>query len=493
MLKATSTLAGAKVVTIFISIIRTKILAELLGPSGFGIINLVVSSTDLARVAFACGLDGATARKVAEAANSGEPHALDHAYRISSRTALFIGILAGASLAAASPFLSSQILSDPGKYWWFGFGAASLILTPLLGVQLAFLQGLRQTRALAVCQIITSAANAVLSVLLVAWLGVIGGIIALLPLAVVSLAFHHAFLKRHRPAHPQTRRPVTLRETRALLKLGSGFAINGIWLAASGWLNLFFIGRLYGTVEATHQIGLYGAASTMSNLYIGILISAMAAEFYPGLVQVARDRKAMNQLLNQQTTLAIAIGIPVTIGLLILAPWILAFLYTSEFVPGTDLMRWMLAGMAIRFASCPLGYSLLAAGSPRIIVLSELAMGVVMITSSYILLQIYGLVGIGISLVATNTLYLGGVIIVTRRMGIHWSAKTFRLLAQSFAVLAACLVVSLILKGWQANLIASGITAIYVAHLLTVLRRDAGITLTTLTGKLRNLMPRKHA
>ena len=493
MLKATSTLAGAKVVTILISIVRTKVVAMLLGPSGMGVVNLVVASTDLARVAFACGLDGATARKVAEASASNDPLRLDHTYRVSARTALLVGLLAGTALALVSPLLGAKVLGDAGKFWWFCFGAVSLIFTPLLGVQLAFLQGLRQSRALATCQIIAALSGAALNVMLVALLGVIGGIVALLPLAIISLTVHHAFLKRHRPAVSSGRKPATLRDSRDLLKLGSGFAINGIWLAASGWLNLFFIGRFYGTADGPHQIGLYGAAATMSNLYIGILISAMATEFYPGLVQAAQDRGAMNRLLNQQTMLAITIGVPITMGMLVLAPWILGLMYSREFVPGTELMRWMLAGMAVRFASCPLGFTLLAVGSPRMIVVSELAMGAVMILSSYLLLQVFGLVGVGIALTSVNLLYLVGVMGVTSRMGVRWSARTLGLLVETFIVLALCLAASLLLPPWQSILAGGILIAGYFTHLLILLRKDSGITLTQIINKLRNLIPHKNA
>ncbi len=492
MLKATSTLAGAKVVTILISIVRTKVVALLLGPSGMGVVNLVGASTELARVAFACGLDGATARKVAEASSSKDPIQLDHAYRVSARTALLAGLLAGINLALASPLLGSQILGDSGKFWWFCFGAVSLLFTPLLGVQLAFLQGLRQSRALAICQIIASLSGAILNVLLVSLLGVIGGVVALLPLAIISLTVHHAFLKRHRPTGLSMTLPATLGDSRKLLKLGSGFAINGIWLAASGWLNLFFIGQFYGVAQGAHQIGLYGAAATMSNLYIGILISAMATEFYPGLVQAAQDRGALNRLLNQQTMLALTIGVPATMGMVVLAPCILGLMYSREFLPGTEIMRWMLAGMAIRFASCPLGFALLAIGSPRMIVASELAMGAAMILSSYLLLQVYGLVGIGIALAAVNLIYLVGVVWVTSRMGVHWSARTFWLLVETFLVLALCLTTSLLLPLWQGILVGGILISGYFTHLLLILRIDSGITLTFLIAKLRNLITNKN-
>ena len=99
--------------------------------------------------------------------------------------------------------------------------------------------------------------------------------------------------------------------------------------------NCFFIKSYYSNDEGVLQVGLYGAASTLANFYIGILISSMATEFFPSLIQAANDRPAMNRLLSQQTLLAICIGVPVSLVMLILSPWILGLLYTRDFIAGS--------------------------------------------------------------------------------------------------------------------------------------------------------------
>jgi PST family polysaccharide transporter len=229
----------------------------------------------------------------------------------------------------------------------------------------------------------------------------------------------------------------------------------------------------------------------MSNLYIGILISAMATEFYPALVQAAKDRGLMSRLLNQQTILAVTLGVPATVGMVLLAPWILLCLYSSEFIPGADLMRWLLVAMAIRFASCPLGFTLMAVGSPRLIALSELTMGAVTIALSYLLIQIFGLVGIGIAVVSANLLYVIGVIFVTRRMHVHWTPRTCWLLAETSAVLALSLAASLLMPRWWALGCGSLLVCAYMIHLAVILRRDSGIGLTQIVQKLRSLLSNK--
>ncbi len=484
MIKATSALAGAKVITILISIIRTKVMAMLMGPGGIGVVALVSSSVDLARVLFAFGLDSATVRKVAETSTGSDPVLLDQAYRIAARTAIFIGSLACAVFAIASPFLSARFFGNTDYFWWFGIAGCSLAFTPLLGVQLAFLQGLKRSQTLAICQIIASIAGAILTISLVVMMGKTGAIIALLPVSVISLLIHLHFLKKHRPIIHTPRPYNQLHEAKNLLKLGSGFAINGIWLTASGWLNNVFIKSYYGLDIGVLQVGYYGASATLANFYIGIIVSAMATEFYPSLVQAANDRKSVNRLLNQQTMLSIGIGIPGTLVLLVLSPWLLSVLYTKEFSPGSDLMRWMLASMAIRFATCPLGIVLLAVGSPRMIAFSELGMGIVMIATSYIMLQMYGLSGIGMAMAITNLLQLAGLLWVSRRLGVVWNARTIRIVILTMAVVACSLAICTRIEHparYPTALLLIGAHALYI---FGIIRHDTGIRLADITNRI---------
>jgi antigen flippase len=492
MLKVTSMLAGAKLTTIFVSLVRTKAIALILGPGGMGMVNLITSSVEMTRVLFAFGLDGATVRRVATDATNEEPALLDQTYRIAASTALFIGTVSCVALAAASPLLSKKFLSTSEHYWWYILASLSLIFTPLLGVELAFLQGLKRSKDLAICQIAASVAGAVITVSLVATLGKIGAIAALLPVAFTALLIHHYFLKRYRPKVQIPLSYNQLTESRKLLKLGSGFAVNGIWLVASSWLNLLFIQGYYGAAEGILQVGLYGAASTLASFYIGILISSMATEFYPSLIQAANDRPMINRLLNQQTLLSIGIGIPVSLFLLIFSSYALSLLYSREFVAGTELMRWMVAGMAIRFAACPLGLTLLAVGSSKAIAMSELAIGFITILSSYVMLQIFGLKGIGMALSLANCLYLFGIFAVMRRRGITWDRSTTLFVGETIVILAACLAFAITLPSLQGALINILISGCYLAHLAVIMRRESGIGLPQIIRKFRNLIRPNH-
>jgi PST family polysaccharide transporter len=266
--------------------------------------------------------------------------------------------------------------------------------------------------------------------------------------------------------------------------LGSAFALNGIWLTASGWLNILFLTQYYGPNHAPEQIGLNGAANMMANVYVGILISAMGTEFYPRLIAAAKDKSKLNELLNQQTRLSIAIGIPVSAGLLLFAPWILRFLYSPEFVDATEPMRWLILGMVVRFITCPLGFCVYAACKPRTIAINELLTGGTMIAISYLTISTYGLKGVGIGMTLANLLYMIGIAIFMWTQKIRWETRTIFKAVVVMAVCSAILAILIFSASWTAFSLCAGIIALLSILLFNGLRKESDITWEVIRKKL---------
>ena len=65
--------------------------------------------------------------------------------------------------------------------------------------------------------------------------------------------------------------------------------------------------------------------------YVGFLLGAMAADYYPRLTEVIHDKVAAVRLMNDQAQLGLAIGGPVLLLLIGLAPWVIILFYSKEF------------------------------------------------------------------------------------------------------------------------------------------------------------------
>ena len=71
ILKSSAIIGGSTVLKVGIGIVRTKIMALLLGPAGFGLAGLYMSIITLTQSIAGMGINGSGVRQIAEAAGSG--------------------------------------------------------------------------------------------------------------------------------------------------------------------------------------------------------------------------------------------------------------------------------------------------------------------------------------------------------------------------------------------------------------------------------------
>src|SRR4029077_19939913 len=72
ILKSSALIGGSSALNIAIGIIRTKVMAILLGPAGVGLVGLYSSITDLTQSVAGMGVNSSGVRQIAEAAGSGD-------------------------------------------------------------------------------------------------------------------------------------------------------------------------------------------------------------------------------------------------------------------------------------------------------------------------------------------------------------------------------------------------------------------------------------
>ena len=98
--------------------------------------------------------------------------------------------------------------------------------------------------------------------------------------------------------------------------------------------------------------------------YVGFLLGAMGADYYPRLTEVIHDKVAAVRLMNDQAQLGLAIGGPVLLLLIGLAPWVITLLYSNAFEPAVTLLQWQMVGNVFKLASWAMSFSIVAAGRP---------------------------------------------------------------------------------------------------------------------------------
>jgi len=163
-------------------------------------------------------------------------------------------------------------------------------------------------------------------------------------------------------------------------------------------INLFV--RSFGSVD---NVGLYQAANSITNQYVGVVFSAMSLDFFPRLTAIAGDNVKMRGVVNRQTEIVSLILTPLVIGLILTSPVIIRLLLTESFMSVMPLMRWFGFGILLKGLNYPMGYIAFAKDNKRLFFWLEGVFGNALnLALSCVAYYFFGLIGLGMSLVASS-------------------------------------------------------------------------------------------
>ena len=106
ILKSSAVIGGSSVLNIGIGIVRTKAMAILLGPAGFGLAGLYMSIVTLTQSVAGMGINSSGVREIAEAAGSDDKHRIARTVAVLRRTSIILGVVGAALLVVFSPWRS---------------------------------------------------------------------------------------------------------------------------------------------------------------------------------------------------------------------------------------------------------------------------------------------------------------------------------------------------------------------------------------------------
>lgn len=439
ILKSSSIIGGASVINIVIGLVRTKIIALLLGPAGIGLVSLYTGLMSTATAVTTMGIGTIGTRQVAEALSHEDERAVAVV-----RRAMFWGALLLASAGALVVWslrevLAIRVLGGAEHATLVGWLALGVALSVAGASQGALIQGMRRIGDLARLSVYGSLLNTVLGVALLWRWGQAGLVAYVLIGPLVNFLLGHWYVSRlPKVASNDISMQEMTHQWQTLLRLGIPFMGAGL----VGALVQLWIRVTVGNTLGAESLGHFQAAWTISMQYIGFVLAAMGADYYPRLTGVINDHQAATRLVNEQTEIALLLSAPVFIAMIGLTPWVIHLLYSSAFLPAVDVLRWQILGDVLKVASWPLGFVILAAGAGKTFFWTETLVLVLMGGLIAGLLPIIGLQITGIAFLACYAALLPLVyFLAKRRIDFKWQPKVTRLL---ISVLALCVLAAIL-------------------------------------------------
>ena len=467
IMKRISAFGGVQVFSILINLVRGKFVAILLGPEGMGLSSMLTSSTNTIQQFAGLGLNLAMVKEVASRKEiGGDIHPL---LAVAVRLIFLTAILGSLVCLILSPMLS---------YWSFGnygysVGFALLSLGVGLGVAgagyLSLLQGLGEVKRLSWSSVVGALAGLLFGIPLYYFWGLDGIVPALLIFAGAVFLFYFITFNR---CVSIGKIKVDWGESKPLVK--KLFSLGLVLMVGSlaGTLTNYVINIFIRSVGSLDDVGLFQAANSLTNQYAGIVFSSLALDYFPRLSAVADDGDELRKVVNRQMEIVVLIVTPIILALMLTAPVLIRLLLSDEFLSVAPLMRWLGFGVLLQSVTFSMGYIFIAKDNKKIYFWMEVVMSnVLWILCSLFFYYFYGLIGLGISLVARTLIDIVVSYIVCRRFyAYRVNPRVVKILAVSLLLGTVGFIVSLLPDIW----VYIGLSAILAVSLLfssLILRR----------------------
>jgi len=411
-LKSTSIIGGSTVVVMLIRMLRTKVLAILLGPGGIGLEAIYDSVITLWRTASDLGISSAGVRQIAAAVGSGSETVIATTVFTIRRVCLLLGTIGAASLFFAREPMSRLAFGNADHASDIGLLSVILLFGAIMGGQGALLQGMRRIGDLAKMNVFGALFGAVVSIPIVYVCGSKGIPVYMVLAAGIAEFFAWTYARRVRRAAVKVPLRQVASEARSLLKLGLVFVSSALMTTGALFLLRVFVMRQEGIYGA----GQFQAASALSMVYVGFVLQAMGTDFYPRLTAVAHDNRRCNQLVNEQAEISILLALPGVLATLALAPWVIHIFYSSKFDKAAEILCWQVAGMFLRVNSWPMGFIILAKGRAAALFWTELASYSVYVALGWAGLKFFGLPGTGMAFLGLYVFHWCLLYMIVRRI-----------------------------------------------------------------------------
>lgn len=423
ILKSTLLIGGSSVLGVLLGIVRTKALALMLGPAGFGLLGVFMSIADLARSVAAMGISGSGVRQIAESNGSGDGHKVAQTVIVLRRTAIVLGVLGALVLVLFARQISTLTFGTDAHAGSVALLSIAVFLRLVAEGQIALIQGMRRISDLAKIAVIGGLLGTLVCIPLVYYLredGVVPALVAIAAMATLTSWWY----SRRVWTQPCTMAGADVRrEAVALLKLGLAFMASGLLVAGAAYAVRLIVLRHDGLAAAGH----YQAAWTLGGLYVGFVLQSMGADFYPRLVGSITDNARSNRLVNEQAEVSLVLAGPGVIATLTCASLVITVFYSTAFSAAIDALRWVCLGMAMRVISWPMGYIIVAKNRQTMFFAAELAWTVVNLVLSWFFVQWFGLTGAGIAFFGSYVFHAVMVYAMARRLtGFRWLRSNLR-------------------------------------------------------------------
>ena len=431
VLKSTSLFGAVQIYNILISVIRSKVIALWIGPTGMGIIGLLASTLKVIGEFTRLGLSTTAVREIALANREDDEFKTIETVATIKKVVWVTGLFGVLAVMICSPWLSYLAFDNYDYTLAFFWISISLLFNQLSDGQLALLQGFRKLKLLAKTNLIGNFLALLISLPLYYFFRLDAIVPVIIASSLIALMVSWFYSKK---LHIQTlkisnRQAFT--KAKVMLKLGFMLSLSSSLTLVSAYVFQIYLSNVSGVAE----VGYYLAGFMVLNSYVGMVFKAMQTDYFPKLSGVVQSIEAVNKTVSEQAIIALLIMGPLIVGFMACLPIIIKLLYSEAFLVIVKFMSWAILGMLFKTLSWSMGYVILAKGDSKVFIKTAVFFNSLLLAFNILGYHYYGLEGLGMSFLAYYFLHFVGIRWITHK---RYKLQLESSLTNIFLILLIC-------------------------------------------------------
>lgn len=390
-------------------LVVAKTVSLVSGPSGLATIGQFQNFVQIVLTAAKSGVDTGVTKYTSEyGANEDRAEIL---FSTAAWLCALSCLIVSLGLIAGARPLSVIFLQTAEYAYIIRIFALTLFMFVANSLLLAIVVGLNEVRTFVIINIAQSILTLMMTVVLIAWLGLDGALIALV--TNQSLVFFVLLWRIRGHARIRLdafRRHFDRSQAIRLLKFSVMTAVSAIAAPVTAILVRGQVMDQLGEAAA----GYWQAMWYVATIYITIVTTSLAVYYLPKL-SATTDPTALRNELKQGFLIVMPIVTCGALAVYLARELIVEVLFTDAFRPMVRLFAWMMIGDVIKIASWLLSYLMLAKAMTRAFVTTELIFSATFVALAFGFIRLYGFEGVALAYAANYVIYFVAVTVITKR------------------------------------------------------------------------------
>jgi O-antigen/teichoic acid export membrane protein len=396
--KNTGLFGFSQVVKILVRLVSNKVAAIFLGPFGIGIISFLENILNLIQGFTNMGIASSSVREIALITDEKLENNIkeQRLLKIIYKWAWFTGILGVIVCLIFSKYISNVVFDTDSYYKWIMVLSIYFFFTSISSIRLAVLQAKKKVLTIVKFHVVNAIFSSFLAVSFYYFFGVEGIIPVFLFGALFTFILSLYFTRKIKILQVSLSLKEIFKEGLPMVKLGLLLSVSVVF----GQICFYIIRWYLKSNYSLETLGIYQVSNTILVGYLGLVFSAMSNDFYPRLCNYDQDKEKFNELVNDQTELALFLVVPAVLLLYIIAPFLVELLYSTAFLDVLQILQIGLIAIVLKAISWPIGFIPLVKGNKMLYLKQNVFGESINLIASIVLFKYFGLLGLGIAMVA---------------------------------------------------------------------------------------------